>query len=235
MSWMPGGWMPGDSSGNQGYQLPGLDRDREKLLQDVEAWLQRDDIADSFDADSIIVIAEDYIATDVRLLNMERSTTLTVDQRRIAMPGDFLSAKSVYMAGGEIEFKTPDVIRKSPEWNGRGPARSYTVEGHEDGYARLVFAPAGTEAAPFEVDVLYYGRLRPLVAARDTNWLLRNHYPVYLYATLRAAAEWLQEEQLEAVYRAKYDECVARVNRSEQRKRLGAVAKKTHNRVYAVV
>jgi len=212
---------------------------RQRLIEDVDSWLARDDISVSDAINSIILLAEDYISTDVRLVTQERSTTLMVDGRRVQAPANYLTYRVLFLDGRRLEYKTPEAIRESPEWRGGGPLASFSIEGGEDDTVQFVFAPAGTAENPVEVELLYFARIPSLVANGEeddpTNWLLQNHYSVYLYATLRAAAEWVQEEQLEDRYKAKYDECVARLSRSENRKRFGAGAKVTYGSSRTVV
>ena len=78
-------------------------------------------------------------------------------------------------------------------------------------------------------------RFPALVNPTDTNWLLTNHYDIYLYAALRAASEYIQEDTLEDRYQAKYDRAIEQQNRHENRKRYGAMPKQAYGNPRGVV
>lgn len=198
-----------------------------QLKTDVDAWLARDDVAVSgSDFPSITLIAEAYIAADVRTVVQETNDTLSVTGRSVDVPADFLELRWLYQDTTfqrEVEYMTPEALRASPQWNGQtgGFTMFYTIEG--DGLAnqeQFTFAPEGSATTPPQLPIGYWARFPALVNDPDTNWLIQNYYPVYLYAMLRASGEYLQEEALEDRYAAKYDDWVFnRLPKAENRKR----------------
>jgi hypothetical protein len=99
----------------------------------------------------------------------------------------------------------------------------------------MTIAGPASVASPLTVEVNYNARFTALTADPDTNWLLANHFDVYLYATLRAACEFIQETTLEDRYGAKYDRSSSRQNRLEQRKRTGLMPKQAYGNPRTVV
>ena len=59
---------------------------RQQLLADVDSWLARDDVSAGPEINSIVLLAEDYIATDLRLVAQERTATLELSGRSVAAP-----------------------------------------------------------------------------------------------------------------------------------------------------
>ena len=58
----------------------------------------------------------------------------------------------------------------------------------------------------------------------DSNWLLTNAYDVYLWACLKTAAIYEQDQALEQVYDNRYKEALEELKLSEGRARFPAVA-----------
>ena len=219
---------------------------RLRLQQAVDAWLARDDIAVSgSDFDVILLIAESMIATEVRCVVNELATTLTFTDRSQDLPQNYNGLRNIFNAAApadKIEYMTPEAIRQSAAWvNGR-VGSFYTIEGgtqtEDDERVQITIAGPASVAAPLNLEVLYHARFAALDNDGDDNWLLRNHFNVYLYATLRAAAEYAeagQNEMLEDRYQAKFDAAVEALNKNENRKRFGAMPKHASGSPRAVV
>ena len=62
----------------------------------------------------------------------------------------------------------------------------------------------------------------PLTDDDPSNELLARAFDVYLYASLEATYEFLQDEQIAAYYRGKYNEAKEGIVRQERYKRTGA-------------
>jgi len=210
-----------------------------KLKTSVDSWLARDDVAvTNSDFPEILLLAESDIARDVHCIVQETSTTLVFTGRSQDLPTDFLSVRTPFIDNTvrRFEYMTPETIRESKAWqNGRAGA-FYTLEGNVTvDRVSMTIAGAASASTPLSVDVNYYARFAALTADPDTNWLLTNHFDVYLYAVLRAACEYLQEFALEDRYGSKYERVVDRQNRHEQRKRTGMIAKQAYGSPRTVV
>ncbi len=201
-----------------------------QLKTSVDNWLARDDVAVSgADFPQILLIAESNIARDVRLAVQEASTTLTFTGRSVDLPADFLEVRNPFIDDNvrKFEYKTPQAIREARSWNDGRVGAFYTLEGSpdpnfpttQDDRVKMVIASPASSSSPLDVDVNYYRRIPALVNDTDTNWLLQNHYDIYLYATLRAACEYIQEDILEDRYQGKYDLAIEKQQKHENRKR----------------
>lgn len=212
------------------------------LKGSVDAWLIRDDVAvTGTDFPQIMLLAESDIARDVRCVVQEQALTLNFTARSAQLPYDFLSLRQLYIDDNvrKSEYLTAEAIRESSAWqNGRAGA-FYTIEGGDktagDERVQLTLAGAPSATDPLDVELLYWARFPALVNDADTNWLLANHYDVYLYATLRAAAEYIQEDMLEDRYAGKYERAVALLTKHENRKRFAATPKQSYAGPRAVI
>ena len=214
-----------------------------QLKTSVDAWLARDDVAVSgSDFPQILLIAEANIARDVRCIVQEATTTLNFTGRSVDLPADFLEVRNPFIDDNirKFEYQTPQAIRESRGWNDGRVGAFYTLEGSPDASGvddrvKMVIASAASASSPLDVEVNYYRRFPALVNDTDSNWLLVNHYDVYLYATLRASAEYIQEDTLEDRYQGKYDRAVEKLQKHENRKRFTAAPKQSYGNPRGVV
>ncbi len=216
-----------------------------QLKTSVDSWLVRDDVAVSgSDFPQILLIAESLIAREIRCLVQEVSTTLNFTGRSVDLPADFLEVRNPFIDDNvrKFEFKTPQAIREAASWNNGRVGAFYTLEGGSkdltgtgDDRVQMTIASPASSSSPLDVDVNYYRRFPALVNDTDTNWLIQNHYDIYLYATLRAACEYIQEDTLEDRYVQKFLIARESMNKHENRKRWAAVPKQSYANPRGVV
>lgn len=215
-----------------------------QLKVSVDSWLLRDDVAVSgSDFPQILLIAESMISRDLRVAVQEVTTTIVITDRSAFLPVDFLEARNLFIDDDvrKIEYMTPQAIRESKAWNDGRAGAFYTIEGNNStplpaaGNLQITIAGPGSVATPLNLVLNYWAKFRALTVDPDTNWLLTNHYDIYLYATLRAAGEYLQEDTLEDRYAVKYLKVVGDQNRHENRKRYGAMPKQSYGNPRTVV
>lgn len=213
-----------------------------QLKTSVDAWLIRDDVAvTGTDFPQILLLAESDIARDVRTVIQEQALTLNFTARSADLPYDFMTLRQLYIDDNvrKSEYMTAEAIRESSAWNNGRVGAFYTLEGGTqvagDERVQLTLAGAPSATDPLDVELTYWSRFPALVNDPDTNWLLANHYDVYLYATLRAAAEYIQEDVLEDRYGGKYDRSVSKMHKHENRKRYGATPKQSYGSPRAII
>lgn len=208
-----------------------------QLKTSVDSWLARDDVAVSgSDFPQILLLAESDLARDLRLSVQEVTTTLNITGRSIDLPADFLGARNPFIDDNnrKIEYMTPQAIRESRAWNNGRVGAFYTLEGNNTSPLaatndlQITIAGPASVASPLSLDINYWARFPGLINGTDSNWLLANHYDLYLYATLRAASEYIQEDLLEDRYLKKYLRAVENQTKHENRKRYGAMPKQTY-------
>jgi hypothetical protein len=197
------------------------------LKQSVDSWLLRDDVAVS--------------NSDVRCVVQETSVDLVFDGRSKDLPADYLVERNPFIDDNvrKIAYMTPKTIREVGPWTNGRTGAFYTLEGGggtpPDDRVQMTIAAPASASDPLTVVVNYYKRFAALVNDNDTNWLLQNHFNVYLYATLRAAAEYIQEDALEDRFLNKYDGAIGKLTKHENRKRFGVIPKQAYGSPRAIV
>lgn len=212
-----------------------------QLKTSVDAWLIRDDVAVSgSDFNQILLNAESEIALEYRFIVQEQSTTLNFTGRSADLPADFLEARNPFIDDNvrRFEYKTPQAIRESSTWE-TGRTNAYSLEGGggtaPDDRVRMIIAGPASASSPLDVEVNYYARFAALVNDPDTNWLLQNHFNVYLFECLMQAAIYIQEGELTAKYAEMCMSLRTRMAKHENRKRFGAMPKQSYGSPRAVV
>ena len=213
------------------------------LKNSVDSWLIRDDVSGATtDFATILRLAEAQIAREVRCGVQEQTTTLNFTGRSADLPANYLEPRNPFIDDSSrlMDYMTPEAIRRSSAWTNGRVGAFYTIEGGggtpgTDDRMQVTIAGPASATSPLSMDVNYYARFAALTSDPDTNWLLTNHFDVYLYATLRAAAEYIQEDMLEDRYNAKFVGAVESLNIHENRKRYGAMPKHASNSPRSIV
>lgn len=205
-----------------------------KLKTAVDNWLMRDDISvNTEDFEVIMLLAESDIARDVICLMQETSASLVFTGRYADLPENFLEIRNPFIDDKvyDVDYLTPKALRQSSSWNSGRKGKFYTVEGGGgevgDERLRMVIAAPGSASDPVTIEINYYARFAPLVNDADTNWLLRNHFDVYMYAVMKNACDYIHEFGLAEKYEKKYITAKNKQALHENRKRFTAMPKQS--------
>ena len=206
---------------------------RLELLQDLDAWLARDDVATDADAPTILRMAEAEINRRLRTRAQEVVSTLVCSGRSTPVPTGFLTFRFATLEsalGRDVEYLTPERIREAPIWNNQGggltdnTATAMTIEGDSDatgaGGLVVTLAPAPTALAPVTLNIGYFRTFPALTGDTDTNWLLTNNYDIYLFACLMQVGVWDDDERIEQKYEYRMDRAIAQLDKQENRARI---------------
>lgn len=175
---------------------------------------------------SFIQTAEQMINRKVRVMEMQQSGTLTVPAAgSVALPDRFLGFRHVALsiAAGlgntaECNYMPPDQFHEkrinSTIFSGSTRDAFYTIEG---GNVLLLPTPASGNTSV--LDVSYWQGFPTLDGVTNTtNWLLTNHFNIYLWAALADLYDHTQDVAAEAKYMGKFEYDVNELHRSERRK-----------------
>ena len=202
---------------------------RSVLVSAIDSWMIRDDIAGSSDINTIISMAESRLNRLCRTPIQEQSTTLEFTGRSKDLPADYLEYRMVFIDDNlrKMDYKTPIALRGSSAWNDGRAGRFFTIEGGggtagSDDRLQMTIAGPGSASASVTVTLLYWARWATLTDSGDTNWLLTNHFDIYLYAALRVAAEWASNDEKEIAYERKFQIVLKELHDSGNRGRFGA-------------
>ena len=202
------------------------------LLNDLNVMVGRTDLSVDPVASMILRIAQGILNRRVRLRAQEKRGTLTVEGRYTSLPEDFLSFRSINIDNAidrEITMMTPKRIRDSGLWLGQRslateePKYGYSLEGDE-----IVVAPEPTPESPMILDIVYFAKLPALVGNVTENRLLEEHYDIYFFACLEAAAIYLEDMEMAQLYESKMTRALDDLRKNERQGRMsGSIMRPT--------
>lgn len=195
------------------------------LLQaDIASWTARTDMGGQLA--TFIRIAEADISRAVRVSEQETAITLSLTSGAnytATLPTGFLGFKHVFVSGSinpTAQYLPPSqfhVLKNTPQdaFNAlSGGSFVYTIEDNSvKGYA----SPGSTTA--ITLDTSYVKRFDALSDTNTTNWLLTNHYDIYIYATLKVTWDFIDETEQIAKYQGLLDRAIEQLYLQETRKR----------------
>jgi len=197
------------------------------LKSDIADWSARDDLTAAIP--SFIRIGEAMINRDIRVIEMEEDATLVVTSANnyaVDLPDGFLGFRSLYNTESRnprMVYVEPDrfhVVDNSPN-DGFSELRSsetpYTIESNK---VKVDASPGAT--ASITLEAVYFKRLDALSDSNTTNDVLQAHYDLYLYGSLVALWDYVDELEMEAKYQRKFDRVVAAIDQTEKKRRKSA-------------
>lgn len=173
-----------------------------QLKTAVASWLHRTDLTSVIP--DFVTLCETDIKRDLRLREMEASTTVALTSTTLALPDGFLEVRRVIV---------DDIVQDYIQPSGFNPLResltsNYTVLG-----TNLLFQVSSGTA---KVD--YFKQFTALSVDGDTNWLLTNHPDIYLFGSLAWACSYTRDDP--TAFRGQYLAARDRV-RTTQRNSIG--------------
>jgi len=177
--------------------------------------------------DLFIQQAEERIYNTVQIPALRKNVTgvTTNGNKYLSCPSDFLSVFSIAVIDGDGNYeyllnKDVNFIRAAyPNPNTEGLPKYYALFGPTvtsniiTDELSFILGPTPDDA--YDVELHYNAYPESITVAADgRTWLADNYSPVLLYGTLVEAYVFLKgEPDMMAVYKAKYDEAFAQLNR----------------------
>lgn len=162
-----------------------------------------------------ISLAEDDINMDLRVREMEASADLTITAQTVSLPTRYAQAKRVYISGSPnkpLDYYTPaDFWQRYLSTDGGTPV-AFTIEGEN-----IVLGPV--PGSTYTGKILYYQKLAAFSAGADTNTVLTTRRGLYLYASLKHAALYLEDGEKAAFYDGIYKELLDKAHRADAKDR----------------
>jgi hypothetical protein len=192
---------------------------RSELQAAVAALSHRTDLAGTFA--TWLAMGESRINKDIRANEMivfgQVDTSLPeVYPGAWSLPDDYLEMRDVIVPGTNgrrtLLSAGRDEIAAYSGSQRSGPA-IYSIY---DGAIEFRPLPQGQV-----VDLIYYGRLAPLVLDTDTNEVLTNFPELYIYAVLIGVFGWTQDDVMKADAMGEYGRAVTTVNEFAANQRFG--------------
>lgn len=160
------------------------------LSLSIGRWLNRTDLADVIP--DFVRMAESEFARDVRLCSSFQVALASgfAPSGELALPPDLLELKEL-SAGGVVLSELP-----YDDWIKRPSGPHFARVGN-------VVHITGKPATGYRLT--YLQRLPGLVFNSDSNWLLREHYDVYLWKCCENGSVWMRDAEAAQGYNQKYE------------------------------
>ncbi len=194
------------------------------LSADVAGFSARSDLGAQIP--TFIRLAEARIAREIRVFEMQTHFTAVIDDTgRLTLPTDFLGFRHVAVAitsgiseNGEATYLPPDVFFETLENAGSVvgfvPDNYYTLESGD-----ILIQPVPGPGLSVSLNTAYWQRFAPLDGTTNlTNWLLTNHFDIYLTAVLAELASFEMDVEEEGKQDSKFRDKVKMLHQSERRK-----------------
>ena len=178
----------------------------DSLAADVESYLERDDTATVSKIPTFIMLAEQNLAAQIKLLGnlMVNTSTMVIGQATIDKPARW--RKTVSMNITVSGQRQPVLLRKyeylREYWP--DPALTDVPKFYADyDYTHWIVSPTPDTAYAFEV--LYYERPQPLDSSNQSNWFTQYAPQALLYGSLLQAMPFLKNDGRTAMWQQQYD------------------------------
>jgi len=192
--------------------------DFQTLKSSVESALGRTDVPDY-----VYTLMTSDINRDIRIVEMESLSTMSVSSETTTLPADFLQVVSMYV---DATPRTPMVPL----------TRQAQATRHDESNKPYYYAISGPSAddpdpttstlqvmpAPdstYSVVMRYIASVAAFSANTDTNNVISLHPGLFLYAALHHAAIWAQDAELAAGYGAAYVNLKSMIQDADRKKR----------------
>lgn len=181
----------------------------DSLVENVQSYLERSDLATIEKIPLFIMLAEQTIASQIKFLGnlTVQTSTMTQGQNVIDKPARWHKTVSMNIT---VAGKRQPVLMRRYEY-----LREYWPDPTAEDvpkfycdydYTHWMVAP--TPDAAYNFEVLYYERLQPLDSSNQTNWFTTYAPQALLYGTLLQAMPFLRNDDRVPLWQALYDQAM---------------------------
>ena len=194
----------------------------EVLYNSIQAYAENTEALFVANIPVFVQEAEDRIYNSVQIPALRKNVTgtLTSSNKYVSLPNDWLSNYSIAVidASGNYTYllnKDVNFIREAyPTPTATGTPKYYALFGTQ--YTNVnalsyLLGPTPDQAYSVEMHYFYYPES---ITTAGTSWLGNNYDPILLYGSLLEAVIFMKGEQdIIAMYKAKYDEAMLEFRR----------------------
>lgn len=183
------------------------------LKTTIADYLNRDDLTSIIP--SFITLAEAKFNRKLRVRQMVKRATATLDTAFFDFPTDFLQAKEFQLNTNPITYlefvseKQGDLLRQD-SIIAVGKPKYYTIVGTQ-------IEVIATPDTGYTGELTYYGKITALSDANTSNWLLSYAPDLYLYGALLEAAPYLKDDERLGVWSTLYTNSLGDIEVADQR------------------
>ena len=183
------------------------------LKTTIADYLNRDDLTSIIP--SFITLAEAKFNRKLRVRQMVKRATATLDTQYFAFPADFLQAKEFQLNTNPItilQFVTQNQgdYGSASQYISTGKPQFYTIVG-----TQIQVIP--TPDTGYTGELTYYGKIPALSDSNTSNWLLAYAPDLYLYGALLEASPYLKDDERLAVWGSLYTGSIGDIEIADQR------------------
>ena len=183
------------------------------LKTTIADYLNRDDLTSIIP--SFISIAEAKFNRKLRVRQMVKRATATLDTAFFAFPSDFLQAKEFQLNTNPITYlefiteKQGDLLRQD-SFIASGQPKYYTIVGTQ-------LEVIATPDSSYTGELTYYGKIPALSDSNTSNWLLAYAPDLYLYGALVEATPYLKDDERLGTWSTLYTNSLGDIEIADQR------------------
>jgi hypothetical protein len=183
------------------------------LKTTIADYLNRDDLTSIIP--SFISIAEAKFNRKLRVRQMVKRATATLDTAFFAFPADFLQAKEFQLNTNPITYlefiteKQGDLMRQDAII-ASGQPKYYTIVGTQ-------LEVIATPDSSYTGELTYYGKIPALSDSNTSNWLLAYAPDLYLYGALVEATPYLKDDERLGTWSTLYTNSLGDIEVADQR------------------
>ena len=183
------------------------------LKTTIADYLNRDDLTSIIP--SFISIAEAKFNRKLRVRQMVKRATATLDTAFFAFPSDFLQAKEFQLNTNPITYlefvteKQGDLMRQDAII-APGKPKYYTIVGTQ-------LEVIATPDSSYTGELTYYGKIPALSDSNTSNWLLAYAPDLYLYGALVEATPYLKDDERLGTWSTLYTNSLGDIEVADQR------------------
>ena len=184
-----------------------------ELKSTIADYLNRDDLTAVIP--TFIKLAESKFNRKLRVRQMIKRATATIDTAFFAPPSDWLENKEFQLNTNPItklEFITESYSNelRATRYTASGKPQYYTVVGNQ-----LEFIP--TPDSEYQGELTYYAKIPALSDSNTSNWLLAYAPDLYLYGALVEAEPYLKNDERVGLWGELYLRVVADIEVADER------------------
>jgi hypothetical protein len=183
------------------------------LKTTIADYLNRDDLTSIIP--SFIALAEAKFNRKLRVRQMVKRATATLNTAFFDFPTDFLQAKEFQLNTNPITYlefvteKQGDLLRQDV-LVASGQPKYYTIVGTQ---IEIIATPDGS----YTGELTYWGKIAALSDSNTSNWLLSYAPDLYLYGALVEAMPYLKDDERLATWSAMYVNSLGDIEVADQR------------------
>jgi len=195
------------------------------LVADITTYAERSDDPFLAQVDRFIMMAENRLASEAKLLGFQRVVTGQLNGNTLTKPERWRKTKSFSLViGGERHYLRERGYEYCREYWPVAATTGVPLFYADYDYNEYFLAP--TPAAAYDFELIYWERPQPLSSSNQTNWTTEYAPQLLLYAAMLEAMPFLKTGERIPEFQGLYDRALAALNGEDAQRVEDATAKR---------